>query len=166
MLPDFTRWLYRGNRPNALARAMNRVSAVLHSLGIARDYLVTLEVTGRRSGRAISFPLVMAVLDGERFLVSMLGEDVAWVRNLAAAGGRAVLRHGVTESVRLEEIPVERRPRVLKEYLRRAPGARPHVPIDKDAPLTEFAKIAPRIPVFRVLTDATEASAARAATRQ
>jgi hypothetical protein len=28
-----------------------------------------LEVTGRRTGRAISFPLVMAVVDGERYLV-------------------------------------------------------------------------------------------------
>ena len=165
MLEGFTRWLYQGKRPNALARAMNRVSAVLHSFGIARDYLVTLEVTGRRSGRAISFPLVMAKIGGERFLVSMLGEDVAWVRNLRAAGGRAVMRHGVTESVRLEELPVAQRPAVLKEYLRRAPGARPHISIDKDAPLAEFTKIAAEIPVFRVVTDSSQAPAARAATR-
>jgi hypothetical protein len=35
--------------------------------------------------------------------------------------------------------------------LRRAPGARPHIPVDKDAPLEEFEAIAARIPVFRVL---------------
>jgi hypothetical protein len=73
-----------------------------------------LEVVGRRSGRAISFPLVMTVVDGERYLVSMLGSDVAWVRNLRMANGHALLRHGRTERVRLEEIPVEERSRILK----------------------------------------------------
>jgi len=147
----FKRWLYRGGRPNALARALNRGWAAVHALGIAPNHLVTLQVEGRRSGRRISFPLAMAVVDGERYLVSMLGADVAWVRNLQAANGRAVLRHGRTERVRLEEIPVEKRGLVLKAYLKRAPGARPHVPVDKDAPLHEFDEIAPRIPVFRVV---------------
>jgi hypothetical protein len=133
---------------------MNRVSAIVHSFGVAPDYAVTLEVTGRRSGRAISFPLVMAVVGGERYLVSMLGADVAWVRNLRAAGGRALLRHGRSERVRLEEIAVAERAPILKAYLRRAPGARPHIAVDKDAPLAEFAAIAPQIPVFRVLVEA------------
>ena len=130
---------------------MNRASAVVHALGIAPNYLVTLKVVGRRSGRTTSFPLVMAVVDGERYLVSMLGRDVAWVRNLRAAHGHALLCHGRTERVRLEEIPVEQRGTVLKAYLRRAPGARPHVPVDKDAPLDEFEAVAAQIPVFRVL---------------
>jgi hypothetical protein len=93
----------------------------------------------------------MAVVDGERYLVSMLGPDVDWVRNVAAAQGRAVLRHGRSEAVQLEELEIGERAPVLKAYLQRAPGARPHVPVDKDAPLVEFEAIAPRIPVFRVL---------------
>jgi len=130
---------------------MNRCSAVVHALGVAPNYLVTLEVVGRRSGRAVSFPLVMAVVDGERYLVSMLGSDVAWVRNLRATDGRALLRHGRTERVRLEEIPVEKRGPVVKAFLQRAPGARPHILVDKDAPLEEFEAIAPQIPEVRVL---------------
>lgn len=145
------RWLYRGGRPGQLARLLNRGWATLHARGIAPDYLVTLEVAGRRSGRAISFPLVMAAVDGERYLVSMLGNDVAWVRNVRAGSGHAVLRHGRTENVRLEELAAEKRAPVLKAYLRRAPGARPHIPVDKDAPLEEFEAVADRIPVFRVL---------------
>jgi hypothetical protein len=152
-LQRYYRWLYHGRRPNALARALNDVSAAVHALGIAPNYMVTLQVIGRRSGRPIAFPLVMVVVDGERYLVSMLGADVAWVRNLRAAGGRALLRHGRIERVRLEEVPVEGRGRVLKTYLQRAPGARPHVPVDKDAPLVAFEAIAPQIPVFRVLAD-------------
>jgi deazaflavin-dependent oxidoreductase (nitroreductase family) len=147
----FKRWLYKGNRPGGLARLLNRAWAIAHARGIAPDYLVTLEVTGRRSGRTMSFPLVMASVDGERYLVSMLGTEVAWVRNVKAATGRAVLRHGRTEQVRLEEIPPERRAPVLKAYLQRAPGARAHIPVDKDAPVEDFEAIAEQIPVFRVL---------------
>jgi len=127
---------------------------VLGSWGIAADYLATLQVKGRRSGRAISLPIVLAEVEGQRYLVSMLGENVAWVRNVRAAGGQAVLRHGRRERVRLEEVPPDRRAIVLKAYLQRAPGARPHVPVDKDAPLSEFEKVAAAIPVFRVLGDA------------
>ncbi len=92
----------------------------------------------------------MAVLEGERYLVSMLGADVAWVQNVKAGAGRAVLRHGRTEQVRLEELEVEKRAPVLKAYLQCAPGARPHVPVDKDSPLEAFEAIAARFPVFRV----------------
>jgi deazaflavin-dependent oxidoreductase (nitroreductase family) len=130
---------------------VNRGTAALYALGLLPNYLVALEVVGRRSGRAISLPLVMAILDGQRYLVSMLGENVDWVRNVRAAGGRAVLRHGRREEVRLEDVPVELRAPVIKAYLRRAPGARPHVPVHKDAPLSEFERIAAQIPVFRVV---------------
>ena len=150
--PRFKRWLYQGGRPNALARAINRGFAMLHSLGVAPNYLVTLEVTGRRSGRTISFPLAMVVLNGERYLVSMLGAEASWVRNVRAAGGRATLRHGRTEQVQLEEVAVEQRSPILKAYLQKAPGARPHIPVHMDAPLEDFAAIAGQYPVFRVRT--------------
>ena len=104
-ISDFTRWLYRGQRPNWIARIMNRASAAVASSGIASNYLVTLEVTGRKSGRIFSLPLVMAVVDGQRYLVSMLGDNVQWVHNVRAAGGKAVLRHGRLEEIRLEEVP-------------------------------------------------------------
>jgi deazaflavin-dependent oxidoreductase (nitroreductase family) len=151
----FHRWLYRGGRPNWLARALNRAWAAVHSLGIFPNYMVTLEVVGRRSGRPISFPLVMVPLDGERYLVSMLGADAAWVRNLRAANGHAILRHGRIEHILLEEIDVEKRAPVLKAYLRIAPGARPHIPINKDATLEAFDALAAQIPVFRVTATKT-----------
>jgi deazaflavin-dependent oxidoreductase (nitroreductase family) len=146
------RWMYRGGRPNGVAKFLNGISAKLHTTGIAPDYLVTLEVVGRRSGKVIRFPLAMTVMDGERYLVSMLGKDANWVQNLKATGGKATLRHGRDEQVLLEEIDVGLRAPILKAYLRHAPGARPHIPVDKDAPLSEFEKIAAQYPVFRVTT--------------
>ena len=99
-LGDFTRWLYRGQRPNWIARILNRASAVV---------------------------------DGQRYLVSMLGDSVHWVHNVRAAGGRA-----------------DQRAPILRAYLQRAPGARPHVPVNKDVTPPEFEKIAAAFPVFRV----------------
>ena len=145
------RWLYRGGRPNRLASVVNRCTAAVYALGIAPNYLVTLDVVGRRSGRVLSLPVVMAVVESERYLVSMLGEDVAWVRNVRAAGGNVTLRHGRREEVRLEEVSADRRAPVLKAYLKRAPGARPHLPIHRDAPLSEFEQVSARFPVFRVV---------------
>ncbi len=152
-LSDFTRWLYRGQRPNWIARILNRATAAVASSGVASNYLVTLEVTGRKSGRIVSLPLVMAVVDGQRYLVSMLGENVQWVHNVRAAGGRAVLRSGGREAIQLEEVPTDQRAPILRAYLQRAPGARPHVPLNKDAALAEFQKVAAAFPVFRLASN-------------
>ena len=149
---DFTRWLYRGQRPNWIARMLNRAWATMASWGAASNYLVTLEVTGRKSGRTISLPVVVAVVAGERYLVSMLGEHVHWVQNVRAAGGRAVLRRGGREEVHLEEVPPDARAPILRAYLQRAPGARPHLSVNKDAPMAEFEKVAAAFPVFRVIS--------------
>ena len=80
------RWFYAGGRPNRVARILDRVTAALSARGVGPDYLVTLEVLGRRSGRIVRLPLVVAVVDGERYLVTMLGEHTNWVRNVKAAG--------------------------------------------------------------------------------
>jgi len=131
--------------------ALNRMWAAIASTGITPNYMETLEVTGRRSGRVMSLPVVVAIVDGERFLVSMLGEDVQWVHNVRAADGRAALRSGGVEQIRLEEVPIGMRAPIIKEYLRRAPGGRPHVPVDKDAPLAAFEAVAASFPVFRII---------------
>src|SRR5262249_14736413 len=46
----------------------------------------------------------------------------------------------------------DRRAPVLKAYLKRAPSARPHLPVDKDAPLSEFERVSAQFPVFRVVS--------------
>jgi F420H(2)-dependent quinone reductase len=150
-LQKLQKWFYRGGCPNRMASILNRLGAVVYALGIAPNYAVALEVAGRRSSRIIRFPLVMVVVAGERYLVSMLGEEVNWVRNVKAAGGNATLLHGHREEVHLQEVAADRRAPVLKAYLQRAPGARAHLPIDKDAPLAEFEQVSPRFPVFRVV---------------
>lgn len=146
------RWLYRTGRPGQLARVMNRISATQFSAGLLSPArAVTLELPGRRTARLISFPLVVADYDGERYLVAMLGNDTSWVLNVRAAEGRAVLRRGRREDVLLEEVDPGIRAPILRRYLAVAPGARPHLPVDRHAPLEDFERIADQFPVFRVV---------------
>jgi hypothetical protein len=78
----------------------------------------------RRTGRVTSFPVVVAECDGELYLVAMLGERSNWVANVRAAGGRAVLRHGASERMLLDEVEPEARPPILLRYLELDPGGR------------------------------------------
>jgi hypothetical protein len=147
---NYLRWLYRNGRPNLFARLQNRASAIVFAAGVVPQRAAALEIRGRRSGRIISFPVAIADIGAERYLVSMLGANVNWVRNLKAAGGQAVLRHGRRESVHLEEVEPGARAPILQRYLQVAPGARPHIPVDRRAPLAEFARVAADFPVFRI----------------
>jgi deazaflavin-dependent oxidoreductase (nitroreductase family) len=144
------RWMFGAGRPNRVAALLNRGTAVAAAVRLAPKRLVTLEVRGRRTGRVLSLPLVVADAQGERYLVAMLGKDANWVRNVRAAGGRAVLRHGRRENVRLEEVDPSRRAAILQRYLQLAPRARAHFRVDRRTPLAEFDRIAWQYPVFRI----------------
>lgn len=147
---DDLRAMYRGNRGNQVARRYARFWASVFGLGLLPRRWVTLEVTGRRSGRPTRFPLGMAHVDGRSYLVSMLGEECNWVRNVRAAQGRAVLRHRHATACRLDEVPPDERAPILKAYVNQVPGARPHVPVDRHADVSAFSGIAGAYPVFRV----------------
>lgn len=147
------RWMYRRGRPGRAAAFANRCQAIAASAGLGPARVVTLEVRGRRTGRIRSFPVVVADFEGERYLVAMLGEETNWVRNLHAAGGHVVLRHRGREAVRLEEVDTRKRAPIIRRYLQLAPGARPHIPVDRRAPLAEFEAIAAHFPVFRIHAD-------------
>ena len=145
--------MYKGGRQHPVAAKLDRVTATLASAGLAPKRLVTLEVRGRRSGRVISQPVVEAEVDGERYLVAMLGSTASWPRNVRAAQGRAVIRHRRRERVHLVELPVADRAPIIRRYLQVAPGARAHIPVDPKAPLEEFEKVAADHPTFRIVPD-------------
>ena len=67
-----------------------------------------------------------------------------------AAQGRATIRHRRAAACQLTEVPVEERPPILRRYLQKVPGGRPHIGVDRHAPLHDFAAVAARYPVFRV----------------
>ena len=147
------RAMYAGGKGNATAQWFSRCWARVFDWGILPRRWVTLEVTGRRSGRIRRFPLGMADFQGRWYLVPMLGERCQWVRNVRAADGQAVIRRRRAVRCRLVELPEAERPAILRRYLLKVPGARPHIPVRPDAPEADFAAIAPRYPVFLVVPE-------------
>ena len=141
--------MYAGGRGNATARRFVRFWNRMLRLGILPRRWVSLEVIGRRSGQITRFPLGMADVAGQWYLVSMLGE-CNWVRNVRAAGGHAALRRRGTRDVKLVEVPVAQRAVILRRYLKVAPGGRPHIPVDRHEPVAAFEAIAADFPVFLV----------------
>ena len=142
--------------PPKLHRLLNRGVAVLAARGWAPASTVTVEVPGRRSGQIRRTAVVSVDYEGRRYLVSLAGES-EWVRNVRAAGGRAILRHGRATPVRLIELAIGDRPAVLQAYashraFSRSPtyiarnyfGVGPH-PTD-----TELSALAERYPVFLI----------------
>jgi len=113
------RAMYRGGRPTAFTRLVNRLDAVVYrSRFLSPRHAAVLKVVGRRSGSITSVPVAVTEHQGAEFLVSMLGPDANWVRNVHAAGGKAALcRHGRETPVVLEEVPPERRAEILRRYM-------------------------------------------------
>ena len=136
-------------RQTRLRRLGNRLIAPAARLGIAGKRAHVLTVTGRKTGRKYSNPVMLIFLDGSRWLVSPYGER-AWVRNARAAGEVELTRARHTERVRVEEVDAETAAPVLREYLRKTPIAKPYFDASRDSTLEEFAAEAARHPVFRL----------------
>jgi deazaflavin-dependent oxidoreductase (nitroreductase family) len=143
------RLLYRGWRPTRLGRWANRVAGWTSGLGLSSKEAV-LEVRGRASGRPRSTPVVIATVEGRRYLVSMLGPGSDWVKNVEAASGAAVLRQGRRLPVHLVGVPPAERAPILSEYVQVASSGRRHLPVAVGAPPSEFQAIAERYPVYRI----------------
>jgi deazaflavin-dependent oxidoreductase (nitroreductase family) len=150
-LSRFQRWQYRGGRPGWSARISNRLSAIAFAAGIGPGHAATVEVRGRKTGRPISFPVVVADYRGERYLVAMLGQKTKWVRNLRADEHAVLLMRRRRENISLVEDFSDDRAAILRRYLDLAPGARPFFPVDRRAPIEDLERIVNDYPVFRVV---------------
>ena len=144
------RLFYRDWRPTRIGRWVNRFASWWSGLGLSSREMAVLEVRGRASGRRRSTPVVIAAVEGKRYLVSMLGSGSDWVKNVEAAHGAALLRQGRRRPVHLVRVPPAERAPILSEYVRVATSGRRHLPVAVGAPLSEFQSIAERYPVYRI----------------
>ncbi len=144
------RLFYRNWRPTRLGLLVGWFWSWYSGLGLPPRIQAALEVQGRKSGRRRSNPVVIVTVEGKRYLVSMLGLESEWVKNVEAAHGEAVIRQGRRHCVHLVAVLPEKRALVLREYVRIAPGGRQHFPLPVGAPLVDFETIADRYPVYRI----------------
>ena len=146
----YLRLFYRDWRPTRLGRIVSGAWAWMSGLGLTPGILITLQVKDRSSGRLRATVLVVARHQGQRYLVSMLGDSSEWVRNVRAAGGEAFIKRGRSRPVMLTEIPPEERAPILKTWCQVATSGRNHLPVPHDAPVSAFESIAADYPVFRI----------------
>jgi hypothetical protein len=144
------RLFYRDWRPTVLGRWINRLNCWWSGLGLPPRFQAALEIRGRVSGRMRANPVVIATLEGKHYLVSMLGPNSDWVKNVEAAHGDAVIRQGRRRQVHLFQVPPGQRAPILREYVRIATSGRRHFPLSVDAPLSDFEAISERYPVYRI----------------
>lgn len=130
-------------------RLMNAIFATMIRLGLIPGAHL-MSVTGRKSGKMQTIPLFVLRYEGQRWLVAGYARS-DWVKNLRAAGWCEFFHDRIKERVEVIEVEdLNIRAVVLREFVRKAPGANRAYTISPDAPLHEYAAIAPEHPVFRV----------------
>lgn len=125
------------------------------ALGLTRG-TVTLEVTGRRSGKVIRLSVTQVRLGGKRYLVSLGGES-QWVQNVRAAGGAAVMVSGGRQLIELVEVPIHERAPILLAYVNQrafthsgAQSARHFFGFQTKPVLADMHNVAHKYPVFEI----------------
>jgi deazaflavin-dependent oxidoreductase (nitroreductase family) len=137
-------------KPSLPERIFNRLFAVAIGFGLGLGHNHVVEVRGRKSGRIFSAPIDLLEFEGRRYLVAPRGET-NWVRN-ARAAGRVTLRKGRgREEFAVREVDPAARPELLKAYLDRfALTVQRYFPLPRESPVSQFAPIAARYPVFEL----------------
>ena len=108
------RLFYRGWRPTRLGRWVNRAQGWYSGLGLPPSFQAVLEVRGRASGPMRSNPVVIATVEGKRYLVSMLGQESDWVKNGRSPSGilcTGSMRHEISGRNELRQAGAYRSPR-------------------------------------------------------
>ena len=138
------------NKPTGMTKLINSTLRQLASLGLSPRDTVAVQVRGRKSGKMRSNVVTYVELDGTRYLVAPRG-TTEWVRNVRAAGGEALLKHGRSQPVRLAEVPESERPPIIRAYLQKMPAmVQREFRVTKDSPMSEIEGIAARHPVFKI----------------
>ncbi|HMJ76474.1 MAG TPA: nitroreductase family deazaflavin-dependent oxidoreductase [Iamia sp.] len=136
-------------RPSLPLRAANRMLRRVVAKGKGPSFMRLLTVTGRRSGKPRTTPVVPVEEDGHVWLVSAYG-DVAWVRNVRAAGevelarGDDHVRYAAHELDGPDAVPV------LRTYLSMPSErfVRRRFDVGADSTAAAIRAEAPRHPVF------------------
>ncbi len=125
------------------------------SLGLT-SRTITLEVRGRKTGRPQRVSLSRTSYNGHVYFVSLAGES-SWVRNVRAAGGKAVVLSRGRKPVVLTEAGGPSKPAILHAYVQErafthsgAQSARHFFGLGPSPTVEDMAAIAERYVVFEI----------------
>ncbi|HEX5505526.1 MAG TPA: nitroreductase family deazaflavin-dependent oxidoreductase [Thermomicrobiales bacterium] len=142
-------------------RLSNALVTALLRAGVPVGQMWLLTVPGRQSGRPRTTPVALGEGDGRRWLIATFGQ-VNWARNLRAAGGATLARGRRAEAIAVVELSAAEAAPILKRSLAGAPSfIRRYFDVTPASSLAEFAREAPRHPVFEVFAADAVAAARR-----
>jgi deazaflavin-dependent oxidoreductase (nitroreductase family) len=137
--------------PNLFARAANRFYGWLTSVGLGPSYGYLLQIAGRKSGIPHSTPVNVLKHDNKLYLIGTRGHT-QWSRNALAAGNAKLKKGRIIMEFSLRNLTDAEKPEILRAYLRQFNWmVRRFFPVSTESPLSEFAAIAHRYPVFELL---------------
>jgi cytochrome c553 len=159
-------WLYRGKRPNWIAKMLNRGIANSASKSISPDGVVALEVIGRKSGQIVSLSGTIMTNDPVEGDIPTFGAIPA--TNLTSGNGGVAktytdadwiraIRHGVKPDGQVEIYMYEYFSNMsdqdlgdLISYLKQI------APVDSDTPAMHYGPIVPIFTAIGIFTPAAE----------
>lgn len=137
--------------PTAVERMFNRVYGFLVGLGLGFSHAYLLQVKGRKSGKIYSTPIDLLELDGKRFLVAPRGQT-QWVRNAEAAGEITLKKGSARRRFRLQPIPDNDKPPILKAYLDTfKKEVQRYFPLEAGSPVESFRELVGSYPAFELI---------------
>jgi hypothetical protein len=127
-------------------KLINPTVVYLNRRGLAVGTMHVLTVRGRKTGKPYSTPVSLVALDGQRYIASL--PWVGWVKNARVCGEGVLERGRRKEQVRLVEVPLEERIRVVRAFPLQVPHGVAYfgLPPNPDA----FEQAAPHLTAFRV----------------
>jgi F420H(2)-dependent quinone reductase len=136
-------------------KLMNRLNQALLARGIGPGEQHLLSIPGRTSGIPRTTPVAVLEFNGTRYIVAgFAGAD--WVKNARHAGTAELHRGRRQERILLDELSVDQRPPILREFARRIRGGRGFLTVAANVTDDAFADASTQHPVFRVRPDQTE----------
>lgn len=142
------------NPPGLFARFVNRLYGQLASLGLGPSYSFLLQTNGRKTGITRSTPVNILRCDRKLYLVGTRGRT-QWSRNTLAAGMVKLKRGRTLIGFRVRVVPDEEKAEILKAYLTCFSWmVSRFFPLPAESPVSSFAAIAQRYPVFELLPEA------------
>jgi deazaflavin-dependent oxidoreductase (nitroreductase family) len=136
-------------RPPRWLALANRLNIAMLARGVGPATQRVLTVAGRSTGEPRRTPIAIVTLGEQRYIVAGYPK-AAWVKNVRAAGRGTITRGRIVEKVELEELPVDQRAPVLREFLRTIRGGRSFLTIGSGATEQQVAEAAREHPVFRL----------------
>lgn len=147
-------------QPTRSSRIATRILTRLLHAGRGPAFMRLLTVTGRRSGRQYSTPVVPVLTEHGGWLVSPYGET-NWVRNARAAGMVTLSRGELVETFTVTELDPAHAVPVLRDYLSMRPSGlfiRAYFDITPGSTDDRIAREAPQHPVFALTPPKEEPS--------